>query len=142
PRHRAQRRFVAPLSPVCQNADRVWHNATEAFAREPSRAAGSHRMAPCASCRGVTMTVSNQDRLSAIQQLMATHQDRRTMLKAPAATELIPVHSSPNVAARAAAQDADPDEGGDFVTLGQAAIESLSPEDIGETVQLVPISNI
>ena len=82
-------------------------------------------------------------RISAIRNLMATHHDRRTMLKAAAAAGLIPVLSGTTVARRAtAAQESQPVQGGTFVTLGQDAIESLSPEDTGETVQWVPISNI
>ena len=86
--------------------------------------------------------IHDQNRLSAIQHLMSIHQDRRTMLKAAAAAGLIPVLSGATLAQRAAAQDAQPVRGGTFVTLGQDAIESLSPEDTGETVQWVPISNL
>lgn len=83
-----------------------------------------------------------QNRLAAIKNLMATHKDRRTVLKAAAAAGLIPILTSSVVAQRAAAQDAQPVRGGTFVTLGQDAIESLSPEDTGETVQWVPIVNL
>lgn len=85
---------------------------------------------------------SDPNRLSAMQNLMATHKDRRTVLKAAAAAGLIPVLTGSAVAQRAAAQDAQPVRGGTFVTLGQDAIESLSPEDSGETVQWVPIVNL
>ena len=85
---------------------------------------------------------SDQNRLSAIQNLMATHKDRRTVLKAAAAAGLVPMLTGSAVAQRAAAQDAQPVRGGTFVTLGQDAIESLSPEDSGETVQWVPIVNL
>src|SRR5690606_12349349 len=75
---------------------------------------------------------------------MASHTDRRTALKAAAAAGLIPVLSSSTVAARAAAaaQDATPKSGGILVALGQDSIESLIPEDTGETVQWVAIANV
>jgi peptide/nickel transport system substrate-binding protein len=80
------------------------------------------------------------ERLDAIKGLMSIHQDRRSVLKAAAAAGLIPVLSSETVAARAAArQDAQPVQGGTFVTLAQDSIEALSPEDTGETAQWVPI---
>ena len=90
------------------------------------------------------MTATQEsNRISAIQNLMATYHDRRTMLKAAAAAGLIPVLTGATVAQRAAAaQVSQPVRGGTFVTLGQDAIESLSPEDTGETVQWVPISNL
>jgi peptide/nickel transport system substrate-binding protein len=87
-------------------------------------------------------SMTNQTRLSAIRNLMTVHKDRRTVLKAAAAAGLIPVLTGSVVAERAAAQDAQPVQGGTFVTLGQDAIESLSPEDSGETVQWVPIVNL
>lgn len=83
-----------------------------------------------------------QDRINAISKIMASHTDRRSALKAAAAAGLIPVLGSAVVAQRAAAQDATPKTGGNLVVLGQDSIESLSPEDSGETVQWVPISNI
>jgi peptide/nickel transport system substrate-binding protein len=86
--------------------------------------------------------IQENARISAIRNLMATYQDRRTMLKAAAAAGLIPVLTGAAVAQRAAAQDSQPVRGGTFVTLGQDAIESLSPEDTGETVQWVPIVNL
>ena len=83
------------------------------------------------------------DRLAAIQGLMSIYQDRRSVLKAAAAAGLIPVLSAADVSARAAArQDAQPVEGGTLVTLGQDSIESLSPEDTGETVQWVAITRM
>ncbi len=85
---------------------------------------------------------NEQDRISAISKIMASHTDRRSALKAAAAAGLIPVLGSATVAQRAAAQDATPKTGGTLVVLGQDSIESLSPEDSGETVQWVPISNI
>lgn len=85
-------------------------------------------------------TQRESDRLAAIQGLMSMHQDRRSLLKAAAAAGLIPVLSSAEVSARAAArQDAQPVQGGTFVTISQDSIESLSPEDTGETAQWVPI---
>ena len=88
--------------------------------------------------------VKELERLSAIRGLMRTHTDRRSLLKAAAAAGLIPVLTSATVAERAAAaaQDAQPVRGGTFVTLAHDAIESLSPEDTGETVQWVPIANM
>ncbi len=85
---------------------------------------------------------NEQDRISAIGKIMASHTDRRSALKAAAAAGLIPVLGSAAVAQRAAAQDATPKTGGTLVLLGQDSIESLSPEDTGETVQWVPISNM
>ncbi len=87
-------------------------------------------------------SIHDRARLSAIRNLMTMHEDRRTVLKAAAAAGLIPVLTSSVVAQRTAAQDAQPVQGGTFVTLGQDAIESLSPEDSGETVQWVPIVNL
>lgn len=88
--------------------------------------------------------MNEQDRVSALGKIMASHTDRRTVLKAAAAAGLIPVLSSSTVAARAAAaaQDATPKSGGILVALGQDSIESLSPEDTGETVQWVAIANV
>lgn len=88
--------------------------------------------------------MNEQDRVSALGKIMASHTDRRTALKAAAAAGLIPVLSSSTVAARAAAaaQDATPKSGGILVALGQDSIESLSPEDTGETVQWVAIANV
>ena len=88
--------------------------------------------------------MNEQDRVSALGKIMASHTDRRTALKAAAAAGLIPVLSSSTVAARAAAaaQDATPKSGGILVSLGQDSIESLSPEDTGETVQWVAIANV
>lgn len=79
------------------------------------------------------------DRISAIQQLFSMHTDRRSALKAAAAAGLIPVLGSRR---STFAQDATPKQGGTMIILGQDSIESLSPEDTGETVQWVPISNI
>lgn len=88
--------------------------------------------------------MNEQERRSNIAGIMGMYSDRRTALKAAAAAGLIPVIGSSTVAARAAAaaQDATPKTGGTLVVLGQDSIESLSPEDTGETVQWVPISNI
>ena len=85
---------------------------------------------------------NEQERVSAIGKIMASHTDRRSALKAAAAAGLIPVLGSAVMAQRAAAQDATPKTGGTIVLLGQDSIESLSPEDTGETVQWVPISNM
>ncbi len=88
--------------------------------------------------------MNEQERRSHLSGVMGMYSDRRTALKAAAAAGLIPVLSSSTVAARAAAaaQDATPVSGGTLVILGHDAVESLSPEDTGETVQWVPISNI
>ena len=88
--------------------------------------------------------VQERERRSAIRALMSQYSDRRSVLKAAAAAGLIPVLSSATVAARAAAaaQDSQPVRGGTFVTLAHDAIEALSPEDAGETVQWVAIANL
>lgn len=86
--------------------------------------------------------INEQDRVSALGKIMSSYTDRRSALKAAAAAGLIPVIGSAVVAQRAAAQDATPKSGGTLVVLGQDSVESLSPEDTGETVQWVPISNI
>lgn len=82
------------------------------------------------------------ERQSALQGIFATSLDRRSALKAAAAAGLIPVLTTGTLAARAAAQDATPKQGGTLVILGQDSIESLSPEDTGETVQWVAACNI
>lgn len=87
-------------------------------------------------------SAQEQERQSAIRRLMATHRDRRSMIKAAAGAGLIPVLSSATMAERAAAQEASPKKGGTFVTLAHDSIESLSPEDSGETVQWVGIAQI
>lgn len=86
--------------------------------------------------------MNEKERLSALQGIMATSFDRRSALKTAAAAGLIPVLTTGTLAARAAAQDATPKQGGTLVILGQDSIESLSPEDTGETVQWVPTANI
>lgn len=80
------------------------------------------------------------DRISAIRGLMQHHADRRSVVKAAAAAGLVPVLSGATVAQRtAAAQDAQPVQGGTFITVAQDSLESLSPEDTGETAQWVAI---
>lgn len=88
--------------------------------------------------------MNEQERRSQLAGIFGMHSNRRTALKAAAAAGLIPVLGGSTVAARAAAaaQDATPVSGGTLVILGHDAVESLSPEDTGETVQWVPISNI
>lgn len=86
--------------------------------------------------------MNEQDRVSALGKIMNSHTDRRTALKAAAAAGLIPVLSGAAVSARAAAQEATPKAGGTIVVLGQDSIESLSPEDTGETVQWVATCNV
>jgi len=70
----------------------------------------------------------------ALQRIMATSGSRRDMLKAAAAAGLIPVLTSGQVAARAAAQGDQPVAGGTFVTLGHHDVSTLSPDNDGETV--------
>jgi len=70
----------------------------------------------------------------ALHRLMATTGSRRDMLKAAAAAGLIPVLTSGQVAARAAAQDEQPVQGGTFVTIGHHDVSTLSPDNDGETV--------
>ncbi|MCA9834928.1 MAG: ABC transporter substrate-binding protein [Thermomicrobiales bacterium] len=82
------------------------------------------------------------ERQSELQKIFATSIDRRSALKAAAAAGLIPVLGSGMLASRAAAQDATPKQGGTLVILGQDSIESLSPEDTGETVQWVAACNV
>lgn len=86
--------------------------------------------------------MNESERTSALQRVFSMHTDRRTALKAAAAAGLIPVIGSATVAQRVAAQDATPKQGGTLVILGQDSIESLSPEDTGETVQWVATSNV
>lgn len=86
--------------------------------------------------------IHEADRIAAIRGLMQHHSDRRSVLKAAAAAGLIPVLSGATVAQRAAAQDGQPVRGGTFVTVAQDSIESLSPEDAGETAQWVAITQI
>jgi peptide/nickel transport system substrate-binding protein len=73
-------------------------------------------------------------RTLALSRLMATTGSRRDMLKAAAAAGLIPVLTTGQVAARAAAQDDQPVRGGTFVTLGHHDVSTLSPDNDGETV--------
>ncbi len=77
---------------------------------------------------------SEANRTLALQRLMATTGSRRAMLKAAAAAGLIPVLTSGAVAARAAAQDSQPVQGGSFVTIGHHDVSTLSPDNDGETV--------
>lgn len=70
----------------------------------------------------------------ALRRLMATTGSRRVMLKAAAAAGLIPVLTTGEVAARAAAQDEQPVRGGTFVTIGHHDVSTLSPDNDGETV--------
>lgn len=82
-------------------------------------------------------------RRSALRHLLSTCHDRRTLLKSAAVAGLVPVLTNATVVCRAAAkQDAQPVQGGTFVTLVQDSIEALSPEDASEGAHNVPISNI
>jgi len=87
---------------------------------------------------------TERKRRQAIAQLMATTGSRRSLLKAAAAAGLIPVLSSADVAARAAAtaQDTQPVRGGSFVTLGHQEISGLSPENADATVVWVAVAQI
>jgi peptide/nickel transport system substrate-binding protein len=77
---------------------------------------------------------NDADRVTQIQRLMANSANRRDVLKAAAAAGLIPILTSEQVAARAAAQDEQPVKGGTFVTLGHHDVSTLSPDNDGETV--------
>jgi len=97
----------------------------------------------------VTMrTSAHQDgvldatRRATVRLLQETTGSRRQFLAAAAAAGLIPVLSRETVAARAAAQDAQPVRGGTFVTISQDTIESLSPEDASETAQWVAVTQL
>lgn len=88
--------------------------------------------------------MNEQERRGQLAGIFGMYSDRRTALKAAAAAGLIPVIGGSTVAARAAAaaQDATPVSGGTMVVLAQDSIESLSPEDTGETAQWVAITNV
>jgi len=73
-------------------------------------------------------------RALALRQLMATPGSRRQMMKVAAAAGLIPVLTTGQVAARAAAQDSQPVQGGTFITIGHHEVSTLSPDNDGETV--------
>ncbi len=79
-------------------------------------------------------TGNDATRELALRRLMATTGSRRDMLKAAAAAGLIPVLTSGQVAARAAAQDEQPIQGGTFVTIGHHDVSTLSPDNDSETV--------
>lgn len=87
---------------------------------------------------------TERTRRHAIAQLMATTGSRRDLLRAAAAAGLIPVLTSSDVAARAAAaaQGSQPVRGGTFVTLGHQEIGSLSPENAEATVVSVAVSQM
>lgn len=78
----------------------------------------------------------------ALRRLMATSGSRRNVMKAAAAAGLIPVLTSGEVAARAAAQDEQPVRGGTFVTIGHHDVSTLSPDNDGETVIWVVVRQI
>jgi peptide/nickel transport system substrate-binding protein len=78
----------------------------------------------------------------ALRRLMATTGSRRDMLKAAAAAGLIPVLATGQVAARAAAQDSQPVQGGTFITIGHHDVSTLSPDNDGETVIWAVVSQI
>ena len=92
----------------------------------------------------MTDGMNETDRQRALRQLMATGGSRRTLLKAAAAAGLIPVLSSGEVAARtaAAAQAAQPVRGGRFTTIGHHEINTLSPDNDGETVIYAAVSQL
>ncbi len=83
-----------------------------------------------------------RDRVLALKRIMANTADRRAVLKAAAAAGLIPVLTSGEVVARAAAQDAQPVRGGTFVTMGHQEVSGLSPEQNGATVIWVVVAQI
>ncbi len=85
---------------------------------------------------------TESERSLAIQRLVANATSRRSVLKAAAAAGLIPILGSSVVAARAAAQDSQPVQGGTFVTLGHHEIPVLSPENDGSTVIWVAVAQI
>jgi len=78
----------------------------------------------------------------ALRRLIATTGSRRDMLKAAAAAGLIPVLTSGQIAARAAAQEDQPVRGGTFVTIGHHDVSTLSPDNDGETVIAVVVWQI
>ena len=81
-------------------------------------------------------------RALALRRLMATTGSRRDMLKAAAAAGLIPVLTSGQVAARAAAQEGQPVRGGTFVTLGHTEIGTLSPDNDDDTVTTTVVNQM
>jgi len=80
----------------------------------------------------------------ALRHIMSTGGSRRTLLKVAAAAGLIPILSSSEVAARAAAasQEAQPVRGGTFTTIGHHEINTLSPDNDGETVIWAAVSQL
>ncbi len=78
----------------------------------------------------------------ALRRLMASTGSRRDMLKAAAAAGLIPVLTSGEIAARAAAQEDQPVRGGTFVTIGHHDVSTLSPDNDGETVIWAVVTQI
>src|SRR5680860_284709 len=91
----------------------------------------------------VSHDATEAKRALALRQIMATSGSRRDVLKAAAAAGLIPVLTSGQVAARAAAvQDAQPVQGGTFITIGHHDVSTLSPDNDGETVIAVVVWQI
>jgi len=84
----------------------------------------------------MTDIINNEShRQQSLRQIMAMSGSRRSLLKAAAAAGLIPVLSSGEVSARAAgSQAAQPVQGGSFTTIGHHEINTLSPDNDGETV--------
>lgn len=79
-----------------------------------------------------------------LRSLTETHHDRRSMLKAAAMAGLIPVLTLADVNRRQslAAQTPEPVQGGTYILLSQAPIDSISPENSGGGVQFATVSNI
>jgi len=78
-----------------------------------------------------------QVRRQKLREVMNLHGSRRQFLSAAAIAGLIPVLTTGELAARAAAaQEASPEPvyGGEFVTLGHQTVDTLSPDNEGATV--------
>lgn len=90
----------------------------------------------------VSKAEADSNRDLSIQRLMASGASRRSVLKAAAAAGLIPVLATGQMAARAAAQDSQPVQGGSFITIGHHDVSTLSPDNDGETVIWVVVAQI
>lgn len=87
--------------------------------------------------------IDEKQRQAQLERFTNITGSRRDMIKAAAAAGLIPVLSTSTMATRAAAaaQDAQPVQGGTFTTLGHQEISALSPER-DETVVWVAVAQI
>ncbi len=81
-----------------------------------------------------TIDSAQADRIQQLRRVMANNGTRRDFLKAAAAAGLIPIRTSEQVVARAAAQSEQPVKGGTFITVGDQDVSTLSPDNDGETV--------